>query len=165
MRKIRINLIVLLLFRFCLAGVQAQETIPIAGGDASGTEGSISYTVGQLVFSTVKAPDGTVIQGVQQPYVIAITKGSDNALKYGIECMVYPNPVKDRLILRVESNVLIPFINLSYRLYTIDGILIQMNRISDAETVIPMNNLAMSTYILQVFNDKNALVEFTIIKN
>jgi len=165
MRNIRINLIVLLLFRFCLTGVQAQETIPIAGGDASGTGGSVSYTVGQLVFSTIKAMDGTVIQGVQHPYVIAVTKGSENAVKYGIECIVYPNPVKDRLILRVESNELVSLINLSYRLYTIDGILIQMNRITDAESVIPMNNLAMSTYILQVFNNKNAFVEFTIIKN
>ncbi|MFT6196114.1 MAG: hypothetical protein ACJAXY_000429, partial [Nonlabens sp.] len=42
----------------------SQQTIPTSGGDATGSGGSSSYTVGQLVYTT-NTGSGTVIQGVQ----------------------------------------------------------------------------------------------------
>ena len=43
----------------------AQETISISGGEAIGSEGSASYSVGQLVYTTIIG-SGSVIQNVQQ---------------------------------------------------------------------------------------------------
>ena len=56
----------------------AQEAIPVSGGEATGSNGSGSYTVGQVFYTTYLAPDlfftdditktGSVSQGVQQPF-------------------------------------------------------------------------------------------------
>lgn len=165
MKNIRLNLIVILLFRLGLAGVMAQEAIPAAGGEASGKGGKASYTVGQLAFTTISGITGLVMQGVQQPYEITITKESGDAVKLGIECLVYPNPVTDQLRLRVEMNNGQNFSTLSYRLYSFNGTLLLQNRITEKESIIPVQHLAMSAYVLQVYNNSNVLVEFTIIKN
>lgn len=164
MKNITLNLIVFFLFRIGLAGI-AQEAIPTAGGDASGSGGSASYTVGQLAFTTISGITGLVIQGVQQPYEITITKESGDAAKLGIECLVYPNPVTDQLRLRVDMNNGQNFSTLSYRLYSFNGTLLLQNRITDKETVIPVQHLSMSAYVLQIYDNTNVLVEFTIIKN
>ena len=51
--------------------LQAQE-IPIASGAvATGIGGSSSYTVGQVVYTTNTGSNGSVAQGVQQPYEIS----------------------------------------------------------------------------------------------
>ena len=42
-----------------------QETISISGGEAIGSEGSASYSVGKLVYTTIIG-NGSVIQNVQQ---------------------------------------------------------------------------------------------------
>lgn len=165
MKKVKLSLIVSVLIRLCLTGTQAQETIPVAGGDALGVTGSASYTVGQIVFTTNSGINGEVSEGVQQPYAVSITKGLENAEKFGIECFIYPNPVTDQLKLRISRNNELLFSNCSYRLYSSSGTLIQSNRITDQESIIQMGYLARSSYNLQVFNQKSLIVEFTIIKN
>ena len=56
----------------CLFGLaqifQAQNIIPASGGNATGSGGTVSYTVGQIVYVTDTGNTGSVIQGVQQPY-------------------------------------------------------------------------------------------------
>lgn len=48
--------------------VQAQQAVPAAGGDASGSAGTAAYSVGQVLYNSYVAPAGTESQGVQQPY-------------------------------------------------------------------------------------------------
>ena len=45
--------------------IYSQETIPTSGGEATGSGGSSSYSVGQMVYTT-NTSGGTVTQGVQQ---------------------------------------------------------------------------------------------------
>ena len=45
--KLKIGLV--FLFGVGIAGVQAQEAVPAAGGNASGSGGTVSYTVGQVL--------------------------------------------------------------------------------------------------------------------
>ena len=45
----KIGLSTFLLFAFVLTGLYAQETIPAAGGVASSSEGTVSYSIGQVV--------------------------------------------------------------------------------------------------------------------
>jgi len=46
------------LFIVGLTSLQAQETIPALGGNASVAGGSVSYTVGQVVYTTNTGADG-----------------------------------------------------------------------------------------------------------
>ena len=51
-----------------LGGLHAQESPTASGGEATGTGGTASYSVGQVVYTTNTDATGTVTQGVQQAY-------------------------------------------------------------------------------------------------
>ena len=53
-----------------LGGLQAQESPTAAGGEATGSGGTASYSIGQVVYTTNTGTNGSVAQGVQQPFVI-----------------------------------------------------------------------------------------------
>ena len=50
--------------------LQAQKSTNVSGGNATGIDGTVSYSVGQVVYTTNTGAPGGVAQGVQQPYVI-----------------------------------------------------------------------------------------------
>ena len=56
MKKLNLTLIFLCAFQLSYA----QETVPSAGGNATGTGGTSSYTVGQLVYTTNASTSGSV---------------------------------------------------------------------------------------------------------
>ncbi len=126
--------------------LQAQETIPAAGSDAYGNGGSTSYTVGQLVYTTITGTENSMEQGVQQPYEISVIIGIDEGNVDYIEFNVYPNPVTDYLQLKVSEG---RFENLSYQLYRSDGKLLQNKEIQSKETSVSMKDLTPGTYILK----------------
>lgn len=45
----------------------AQQAILTAGGNANGSMGSVSYSIGQAIYTAIDASSNTLIQGVQQP--------------------------------------------------------------------------------------------------
>jgi len=48
------------------------------GGNATGQNGRVSYSIGQVDFITVSGSGGTVTQGIQQPYEIFVVGVEDN---------------------------------------------------------------------------------------
>ena len=54
-----------------LGGLQAQESPTATVGEATGTGGTASYSVGQVVYTTTTGTNGSVAQGVQQPFEIS----------------------------------------------------------------------------------------------
>lgn len=58
-------------FGISLLSMQAQETTLTAGGEATGSGGSVSYSIGQLFYMTKTGTTGSVSEGVQQPIEIA----------------------------------------------------------------------------------------------
>ena len=49
----------------------AQQSPVSAGGDAKGTTGTISFSIGQLVDDTYSSGSNTVTEGLQQPYEVS----------------------------------------------------------------------------------------------
>ena len=80
MRHKRLQLIAVLLLVIGLTRLQAQETIPAIGGNASGSGGSVSYSVGQAVYTTNTGTNGSVPQGVQQPFEISVETGNETSI-------------------------------------------------------------------------------------
>ena len=72
MRYRKLKLSAALLLGFGLTGLQAQTSVNAIGGDATGSGGSVSYSVGQVVYTTNKGTNGSVVEGVQQPYEILV---------------------------------------------------------------------------------------------
>ena len=76
MKQILKAITIVILFFFGLSTLQAQETVTTSGGEAVGSSGSASYTVGQLLYTTQKGTNGnSATQGVQQPYEISVVTG------------------------------------------------------------------------------------------
>jgi gliding motility-associated-like protein len=48
----------------------SQQNTIVSGGEATGSGGSLSYSIGQVVYSTYSGSTYTLIQGVQQPTIV-----------------------------------------------------------------------------------------------
>jgi len=161
MKQQRRILSIFFLFGFCIAIVQGQQTIPATGGNASGSGGSVSYTVGQILSSTISGTNGTVVQGVQQPYEISVVTAIRNAEDINLKCIVYPNPTAGQTKLVFESP---DFENLSFRLFDINGVLLKDKKVESRETEISLENLSSSVYFLKVIKNNLEVKVFKIVK-
>jgi hypothetical protein len=141
--------------------LSAQDVIPATGGDANGTGGSFSYTLGQIVYTSVSGTDGSVNQGVQQPYETLVLTENEFSKDIDLVCKVYPNPVSDKLILKLDPE---KFKKTSWNLFDINGKLLQSGLALDSETEILLENLPSGSYIFNVIQSKNTIKSFKIIK-
>lgn len=165
MRNKKLELIIL--FFLCITGLQAQESIPASGGNASGSGGTVNYTVGQVVYTTNTGTNGSIAQGVQQPYEISVVSGIEQAQDINLICTAYPNPATDFLTLKVENY---DNENLSYQLFDISGKLLKNKKITGNETSIDMSNLVSAIYFLKIVKTQGIASQkevktFKIIKN
>lgn len=162
MQHKRLKLIVLLLSVIGLTGLQAQESLNATGGKASGNGGTVSYSLGQVVYLTKSGTNGFVDEGVQQPYEISVVTGIKEAKGISLSLTAYPNPTSDNLTLRISD---VTLSNLSYQLYDMQGILLQHNKISGHNASIKMSTLVPAIYFVKVFRNDVAIKTFKIIKN
>ena len=162
MRHKRLKLSAVLLLGLGLTGLQAQTSINATGGDASGSGGSASYSVGQVVYTTNTGTNGTVAQGVQQPYEISVVTGIEEAKGINLSVTAYPNPTTDYLTLSIAE---FEISNLSYQLYDMNGKLLQNAKITGNQTSIVMSNLFPANYFLRVIHGNKEVKTFKIIKN
>src|SRR5687767_5435176 len=80
----------------------AQQNTDAAGGNATGSGGSVSYSVGQIDYNYQTGSNGNLNQGLQQPYEIFISGVDDPAIQLGLS--VYPNPSTNVLYLKIEKD-------------------------------------------------------------
>jgi len=161
MQPKKLKLITVLLLSLGLTEVQAQNDNPASGGNASGTGGSASYTVGQIVYTTNTGTNGTVAQGVQQPYEVSVATAIEEAKGISLNCTAYPNPATDFLTLKVEKN---NTENLSYQLYDMNGKLLESKKVKSNETTISIGIFKSGNYFLKVIQDSKEVKSFKIIK-
>ena len=149
---------------FCLFGsvtaIQAQNAFPASGGNATGNNGSVSYSVGQMTYNNYQSTTGKVSEGVQQPYEILII-GTDEAKGVSLAYSVHPNPTYGLLKLKLEK---IASDDLWYRLYDMNSKLLLSSQIDATEMEIPMEDLVPATYLLKIFEDQKEIKTFKIIK-
>ena len=140
---------------------QAQQATTATGGNASGSGGTVAYSVGQIVYTTNTGTAGSVAQGVQQPYEISIVLGIDNN-SINLELTAYPNPTNNYLTLNIGKAEVS---TLNFQLYDISGKIIESRKIISISETIAMENLPTATYFLKVSNNNNEVKTFKIIKN
>jgi hypothetical protein len=158
-KKVKLSAVFLLLFG--LTNLPAQEAIVTSGGNATGST-SVSYSIGQIVYTTNIGTIGSTSQGVQQPYEISVMTGIKEAVDISLEFIAYPNPATDFVKLKINN---FEFKNLRYQLYDINGSLLQDNKVDDIETTITMQNIKPSTYFLKILQGNREIKTFKIIKN
>lgn len=140
---------------------QAQNSVNASGGDATGSGGTVAYSIGQTFYTTNSGTTGAVEQGVQHAYEIYSLGIKDS--KMNISLTVFPNPTTDKLTLKIEDY---KDEKLSYQLYDMQGKLLKDDKINAEQTQIEMKNFAKATYFINVVNQNEEKVEtFKIIKN
>lgn len=167
MRLREIKFYTLFALSFVFIQLQAQEAISASGGKALGHSGSVSYTVGQIAYSSYSTGNYSVAQGVQQPYEISIESDPDQAYDIELSCSAYPNPVIDFLTLEIGNYV---NENVSYSLYDVNVKTLTSGKIDKKKTSISMLDYVPATYYLKVVQESDGLMPrktkvFKIIQN
>ncbi|MES2592778.1 MAG: T9SS type A sorting domain-containing protein [Bacteroidota bacterium] len=162
MPHLKIKLSILLYFCVGLTAVYAQKTVLTSGGNNTGAAGSVSYSVGQAVYTNAIGTSGTLAQGVQQPYEISVVLGLADVKVINLSCSAYPNPTIDQVKLKVDNYKIE---DLNYQLYDINAKLLESRKISTPETIISMENLIPATYFIKVIQSNKEVKIFKIIKN
>jgi hypothetical protein len=137
----------------------AQKSIVVSGGKATGSNGSVAFSVGQISYRNLSGIKTT--NGVQQPYEILVL-GNDNFEEISLQMKVFPNPTTNNLSLIIA----VDFEKCFYNLYDIDGRFIsKYQKITTSETLISLVNNPSGIYFLEVISENKKLKTFKIIKN
>ncbi|OFX26724.1 MAG: hypothetical protein A2033_08935 [Bacteroidetes bacterium GWA2_31_9] len=158
----KILVLVLLINSSLILCIYAQETVATAGADISGTDGTISFTVGQIANKTIIGSNGYISEGVHQPIEISTISKLTKEDKSDYEINVYPNPTNEFVFVKINNK---KSEQLNYQLFDINNKLIESNNVSDIETKISLIERKASTYFLKISNQANEIQTFKIIKN
>ena len=138
----------------------AQQAMLASAGNATSANGSVSYSVGQVVYTTNTGTTGSVAQGVQQPFEIQTVLGTDN-FNINLQMAVYPNPTTNYLQLEVKNT---DFSNLTYQLYDLNGRLIANRKITTETSTIEAEQLPTGLFLLKVLDNNKEVKTFKIVK-
>lgn len=137
----------------------AQSSIVATGGEATGSGGSVSFSVGQIAVQTNGDGTTTISEGVQQPYEISVV-GVDNYPTITLNATVYPNPTLGNLQLTMNNLQL----KGEVRVYDANGKYLFMKKIENETTFFDLSDYAPGIYYLNVYSDKQMLKSFKVVK-
>lgn len=143
-----------------VAWLFAQESPVASGNDVSGSGGTVAYSVGQVVYSFQSGANGSVTQGVEQPFEISSILGVGEQ-QISLEMAAYPNPTFGQLTLTIEDYV---GSGLMMQLVDLNGKILQQLEITQANESIAMDKLAQGLYFLKISNQNQPIKIFKIIK-
>ena len=146
------------LFTMCTSlELSAQETAVAAGGVATGSGGTVNYSVGQVVYTTNTGTNGSVSQGVQQPYAISTTVGVNQT---SIQLEAFPNPTANNLTLTTDDSE-----SVIYQLFNNQGAELSSKTLNSKTSSISLEGQPPATYFLKVLKNNEIVKVFKIIKN
>ncbi len=164
MKHIKLILNLIFVMGLGLLTSKAQHSVNTTGGNASNETGSVSYSVGQIVYSAYSENDGSVSEGVQQPYEIYVITSVDELKDIDLAISVFPNPVEDRLRLLLTGQENHPQSEYYYHLLDINGKSLKLGKIIEDITLIDMSGTKPGVYFLQVTAHDGQVGLFKIIK-
>jgi hypothetical protein len=125
-------------------GAMGQQALVPAGGESSGTGGTVSWTVGQVDYEATLAAGGSVQRGVQQPYEWLVTSAPEAQQP---SVIVWPNPAVDAVQVSWEAPLPAPA---HYALYSASGALVQQGAVAGTTVTVPLAAQASGTYVLVI---------------
>jgi hypothetical protein len=138
-------------------------TINASGNNASGSSGTVTYSIGQVFYTYIGVSVYSVAQGIQHEELDQTLNNKDNIVEPKVEIAVFPNPTSDYVNINMMG---FDFENgpRSYQLYDYQGRLLKQDTINQTETQINLTELSSSIYILQVYVNNKVLKTFKILK-
>lgn len=138
----------------------SQQTVATAGGNLTGN-GTVSYTIGQIITASNTGNNGSVSQGIQQSIELFTLVNPDLKM-LTLKAIIYPNPTKDKIVLVLSDHNLTA---LTYQIYDVSGRLVKKGNVEKENTTLAMKNFSVGVYFLKVNQNSKQLKVFKIIKN
>ena len=148
---------ILLFSLLTTVSVTAQEVVSSQGETYFNSNGSIDFTVGEVIINTGSNGTNDITQGFHQTNWNFLGV-EDFAPDFDIT--IFPNPTSD--VLHIKSSL---FQDISYSLYDAQGKLVIKNVLSETVTQIQVNQLAPGAYRLSINDKKEPLKNFKLIKS
>lgn len=145
-----------------ITAVNAQSGANSAGINATGSEGKVSASVGQVFTNTNSSGSHYAVEGVQQPYEISVITSNEEINEMTEYITVFPNPIVDDITIKYENR---KAAKCSYALIDMNGRLVKQAGIEADQTEIEAAFLVKGTYVLSIFNENQLVKSFKIIKN
>lgn len=142
-------------FSFC-AFAQPHDLVSSSGSTFQNSSGYISFSVGEPVISTFRSTTTILSQGFHQT---RLRSGVPVLSQPEIQMTVFPNPVKDKLILVIENPL-----QFEYQVHDTGGRMIFRGKIIGERTEIDFHALAPAVYLLSVTDNERKLRIFQIVK-
>ena len=133
----------------------AQSGVVVTGKDIQNNIGSVSYSIGNVFYST-KSKGISINEGMQQSYII-----NEIFRKSIVRVSLFPNPTNDLVYFKVEN---LNYKNLSFILYDITGNLITSGRILSSQSFLSLQNFPNNIFIVKVFRGELEEQSFKILK-
>ena len=153
------SIAILILISSLLVSLSAQSDVVPLGGTATGSGGTVTYTIGQIAVQSYGDASVSISEGVQQPFEIQ-TIGLDNYPGIALNAVVYPNPTLGNVQLIMDNIQLEGEVTV----FDMNGKHLFSKKIEECTTEIPMSNLAPGTYFVNVLNGKQLLKSFKVVK-
>lgn len=150
----------LIVFGFKQAAM-SQSTIASGGGNVASGGITVSYTIGQIFYTSKENTNIKVTEGVQQPYEIQTSNEIKEAEGIKLIMSVYPNPTNKDLTLIIENYSVS---NLRYILFDISGKQLFAEKINKISTQISFSDYPASTYFIKITDSNKEIKTFKIIK-
>ncbi len=123
------------------------QVIGSAGTHYAAGNAQLSWTVGELVITTVSNGSNIITQGFHQTLLTATAV--EEQTEAGINVNVFPNPTQDVLNVNIVNNLK----DLQMELFDMNGKLLQAREIGAAEGTVQINmtEYARANYLLRVY--------------
>jgi hypothetical protein len=159
--KILLKILFIIVVAGCpIPSLFGQQAVLSADCDASGSGGTVSWSVGQVAYTSWTDVTGVKTEGVQQPYEIYIMIGIEEV---GTDpgCILFPNPTSGNVTLKfLQGN----FKNFSYSVYDLNGKSLRRGAVDKEDVLISMEDLHSDTYFLVLSEKDQAVKTYKIIK-
>lgn len=158
MKRTSIHCFFFILLLIPVSLLKAQSAVLATGGNATGGNGSVSYSVGQVAYLTKGS--NQILEGVQQAFEISTlaTTETSSAEK---DILLYPNPFKDYLYLDFTTN---SYKDSEYQLFDAQGKLIKKDKIIQSKSEFNFSSLPSAMYIIRINQEGKNIKTFKIIK-
>jgi len=136
----------------------AQERVNATGGEATGSGGTVSYSVGLIDYTAESSASGSTSAGVQQTYIQNV--GVDEwDLSYDIS--VFPNPAINQVTIKIPENA----VGFNYVLTDMNGKVVRNGNLTITENQLEISSLGEAMYFLNILANDVSVRAFKITKN
>jgi hypothetical protein len=162
--KMKIFKTILLLLLCCLGLLSfAQQGAVAGGGQSSGGNGDVSFSIGQVEHMQLSNSTLQVLQGIQQASEVYLGPKDSLVIVAGPMLTAFPNPTRDKTTLYVQNG---DPQYMSYIIHDINGKQVETKKLTERRTVINMSQLTNTLYIITVIDSrtKKPIQQLKVIK-